>query len=139
MAKTNFSARFQGAGDPACKNSSGRKSNVVATFNQEHEDNIRILSRKLIEFVIEMKEDKIVPQAHGLILQDQRLKQFFELGEKVNANYAFLEYNKSKFDGIKTKVIECLVDSNIPIIQLKDGKDTSDIDYTRLLIDITSL
>ena len=139
MASTKFNASFGNRGNqnptPGAKN----KGNVVARFNQEQEDGIRMLSRKLVDFVIDMKELGIVPQSHGLVMQDERLKQFFELGDKVNAHYAFIEYRKSKYDGIKTKVIEHLVDSNIPIIQTKEGKDTADLEFLRLLIDITNL
>ena len=136
---TNFSASFGNRGNQRPTPDGKKKGHVVAKFNQEHEDSIRHLSRKLVEFVIDMKELGIVPQSHGLIMQDERLKQFFELDKKANANYAFLEYRKSKFDGIKTKVIEHLVDSSIPIVQTKNGKDTSDVEFVRFLIDISSL
>jgi len=139
MPSTNFSGRFKHTGGQKPQGNTPKKKHIVASFNMEQEDNIRILSRKLVEFVMEMKEDGLVPNAFGLIFKDQRLRNFFGLGEKPSVNLALLEYRKQKFDTIKAKVIETLVDSNIPIMQTKDGKDSSDIEVTRMLIDITSL
>lgn len=140
MPATNFSARFRNNGDKNSKAQSNKKSNVSARFNQEQEDRIRESSRKLVDFVSEMKQEGLLPKNFGSVAVNNRILSFFELDDKDSTlNYAFLEYKKKDFDRTKAKIIGYLADSNVSVIKEQVGKDTSDEKVERLLIDITRL
>ena len=107
-------------------------------FDHELEDKIRVQSRKLIYLVSELKEEKIIPLAFGLLFTNEKVRKLFDI-EKSTLTQAYLEYDQVKFSTIKDSVIQSLADSKIPVESQHDGLTPSGRKVIRLQIDIKAL
>ena len=138
MPSRKFSASIGRDPGPSNRPVNRKKKHIVARFSQEQEDKIRLESRRLVFLVTELKQEGIVPQNFGLVLKDDKLKTFFELTEGF-AGKAFIEYTPQKFEEYKAALLESLSQRKVPILQTKEGQDSSRQKFVRMLLDITNI
>lgn len=112
--------------------------NKTIKFDHQMEDKIRDQARKVFYLASELQEENLLPDAHGLLMTNERIVKIFPDKAK-DLDYAYLEISETKFLVDKNRLLQFLADNNIPVESQKEGTNSTGGKVIRLLIGIKNL